>query len=48
MKTKKILSVLVLAAFPVLGIAADAGAPSAEQQFATLRDIAQKAFLNNP
>ena len=48
MKTKKILSVLVFAAFPVLGLAADAAAPSAEQQFATLREIAQKAVLNNP
>jgi len=48
MKTKKILSVLMLAAFPMLGMAADAVAPSADQQFATLRDIAQKAVLNNP
>ena len=48
MKPRKILSVLILAAFPVFGIAADAVAPSAEQQFATLRDIAQKAVLNNP
>ena len=48
MKPRKILSVLILAAFPVFGVAADAVAPSAEQQFATLRDIAQKAVLNNP
>ena len=48
MKTKKILSVLMLAAFPMFGMAADAVAPSADQQFATLRDIAQKAVLNNP
>ena len=48
MKTKKILSVLIFAAFPVFGLAADAAAPSAEQQFATLREIAQKAVLNNP
>ena len=48
MKTKKILSVLIFAAFPVLGLAADAAAPSVEQQFATLREIAQKAVLNNP
>jgi adhesin transport system outer membrane protein len=38
----------MLAAFPVFGMAADAVAPSADQQFATLRDIAQKAVLNNP
>jgi len=48
MKPRKILSVLILAAFPVFGMAADAVAPSAEQQFATLRDIAQKAVLHNP
>lgn len=48
MNTKKILSVLIFAAFPVFGLAADAVAPSAEQQFATLREIAQKAVLNNP
>ncbi len=48
MKTKKILSVLMLAAFPMFGMAAEAVAPSADQQFATLRDIAQKAVLNNP
>ena len=38
----------MLAAFPALGMAADAAAPSVEQQFATLREIAQKAVLNNP
>ncbi len=48
MNTRKILSVLMLAAFPALGVAADAAAPSVEQQFATLREIAQKAVLNNP
>ena len=48
MKPRKILSALILAAFPVFGMAADTVAPSAEQQFATLRDIAQKAVLNNP
>lgn len=48
MNPKKILSVLIVAAFPVLGVAADALAPNAEQQFATLREIAQKAVLNNP
>ena len=48
MKPRKLLSVLMLAAFPVFGMAADAVAPSADQQFATLRDIAQKAVLNNP
>lgn len=48
MKPRKILSALMLAAFPVFGMAADALAPSAEQQVATLRDIAQKAVLNNP
>ncbi len=48
MNPKKILSVLIVAAFPVLGVAEDAVAPSAEQQFATLREIAQKAVLNNP
>ena len=48
MKPRKILSVLILAAFPSFGMAADATTPSAERQFATLRDIAQKAVLNNP
>ena len=48
MKTKKILSILILAAFPVLGLAADAAPSTPEQQFATLREIAQKAVLNNP
>ncbi|HYO27385.1 MAG TPA: TolC family outer membrane protein [Azonexus sp.] len=48
MKTKKILSILILAAFPVLGLAADAVPSTPEQQFATLREIAQKAVLNNP
>ena len=48
MKTKKILCTLMLAAFPAFGLAADVAAPSAEQQFATLREIAQKAVLNNP
>lgn len=48
MNTKKILSVLMLAAFPMFGWAADTVAPTPEQQFATLREIAQKAVLNNP
>ncbi|MGB8054012.1 MAG: hypothetical protein WCF11_09620, partial [Azonexus sp.] len=48
MKTKNLLSILILAAFPVLGLAADAAPATPEQQFATLREIAQKAVLNNP
>ena len=48
MNTKKILSALIFAAFPAFGMAADAVAPSTEQQFATLREIAQNAVLNNP
>ena len=49
MKTKKILPALLLAAFPAFGLAADAaGTPGASGQFATLREVAQKAVLNNP
>jgi outer membrane protein, adhesin transport system len=48
MKPKKILIALMLAAFPAFGLAADVVAPSTDQQFATLREIAQKAVLNNP
>lgn len=48
MKTKKLLSILIFAAFPGLGLAAEATPATPEQQFATLRDIAQKAVLNNP
>ena len=48
MNTKRILSTLILAAFPMLGLAADAAPATPDQQFATLREIAQKAVLNNP
>jgi adhesin transport system outer membrane protein len=49
MSTRRILSALLLAAFPAFGLAADAaGTPGASGQFATLREVAQKAVLNNP
>jgi len=49
MSTKKIISILLLAAFPALGLAADPViTPAANEQFAALRDVAQKAVSNNP
>jgi adhesin transport system outer membrane protein len=54
MNPRKILPVLLLAAFPLFGAAADVAysdkvlTPPPSEQFATLRDIAQKAVATNP
>ena len=48
MRHRRILSTLVLAAFPLIGLAAEAAAPERDASFARLRQVAQKAILNNP
>ena len=48
MRTKRILSTLLLAAFPLTGLAAGPAAPEGDASFVQLRDVAQKAIVNNP
>ncbi len=48
MRTRRILSALLLAAFPLIGLAAEAAAPEGDANFARLRQVAQKAIVNNP
>lgn len=48
MRHRRILSTLLLSAFPLIGLAAEAAAPERDASFARLRQVAQKAILNNP
>jgi len=48
MRTKKILPALLLAAFPLLGLAAEVTVPEGDTDFAPLRHVAQKAIISNP
>jgi outer membrane protein, adhesin transport system len=48
MRHRRILSTLLLAAFPLIGLAAEVTAPERDASFARLRQVAQKAIVNNP
>ena len=48
MRTRRTLSALLLAAFPLIGLAAEGAAPVGDANFARLRQVAQKAIVNNP
>lgn len=48
MRHRRILSTLLLAAFPLIGLAAEVVAPERDASFARLRQVAQKAIVNNP
>lgn len=48
MRDRKILFALLLAAFPLVGLAAEVAMPEGNTDFAPLRHVAQKAIVNNP
>lgn len=48
MRDRKILFALLVAAFPLFGMAAEIDAPEGDANFAPLRHVAQKAIVNNP
>jgi len=48
MRHRRILSTLLLAAFPLIGLAAEVAAPERDASFTRLRQVAQKAIVNNP